>query len=288
MKTSIQTIQPLEAVQYLETVQNNRKVNRAHVTTLGNTLKDNRWMVNGESIKFAIDENGNNFLIDGQHRLRAVVASDTPITTVVIEGLDPEAFVSLDSGKRRSLADVLTILDYPHPSVLSGALNILEKYYSSGIGSGGASTASLSNERAENLMHQYPTLVQSADVLTKMTSTNPVSPTISTAMHYVFANLEPSKDKLASLGEQRAKLDQVQDADSFWLKFGRGLNLTEDCPIRRFREILLEHRRMKRTQTRYYITSGLVKAWNHWRKGTQLKRFYHQPDGKSASFPQPK
>jgi hypothetical protein len=288
MKSSIATIQPSQASQYLNTVRDNRNVSQKHIRNLTHSLKDNRWMVNGESIKFADDDEGNSYLMDGQHRMLAVVQSGIPMTTVVIEGLDPLSFPSIDSGKRRSLADVLSILDFAHPSVLSGGLNILDKYYNGGIGKGGSTTASLPNETAESLMHRYPDMTKSAALASRMTSTNPISAAISCALHYVFAHIPAKETQVGVLGVVAAELEQEKDADSFFLKLGRGLNLTEDCPIRRFREVMLRHKQAKVSCSRYYTLSGVIKAWNHWRKGTQLKRFVHSIDGKASSFPKAK
>jgi hypothetical protein len=186
------------------------------------------------------------------------------------------------------LSDVLTILDFAHPSILSGGLNIVDKYYNHGIGKGGSTTAMLPNEAAESLMHKYPDMTKSAAIGSRMTSTNPISAAITCALHYVFAHIPAKGARVGVLGDAAATLEQEEAASSFFLKLGRGLNLTEDCPIRRFREVMLRHKHAKISCSRYYILAGVIKAWNHWRKGTQLKRFVHSIDGKASSFPKAK
>lgn len=288
LNTSITTITPDQATGYLDTVRDNRNISQKHVRNLSDSLQDNRWMVNGESVKFATDDEGQSYLMDGQHRMLAIIKSGLPMTTVVIEGLDPLSFPSIDSGKRRSLSDVLSILDYAHPGVLAAGLAIIERYYDQGIGSGGASSASLANETAEALMNKRPDLTKSAALAARMTSTNTVSASITCAMHYIFAHLPPKSAQVGLVGEAAAILEQEEAADTFFVKLGRGLALTEDCPIRRFREVMIRHKRSKTSCTRYYILAGVIKAWNHWRKGTQLKRFVHAVDGKASSFPKAK
>ena len=59
------------------------------------------WMLNGDSIKF--DKNGS--LIDGQHRLEAVVLSGATIQSYVVRGLEPKSFSTLDAGIPRKLHD---------------------------------------------------------------------------------------------------------------------------------------------------------------------------------------
>ena len=214
MKTSIATIQPDQASEYLKTVRDNRNVSQKHVRNLTHSLTDNRWMVNGESIKFADDDEGKPYLMDGQHRMLAIIQSGMPMTTVVIEGLDPLSFPSIDSGKRRSLSDVLSILDYAHPGVLAAGLAIIERYYTLGIGSGGASSASLANETAEALMNKRPDLTKSAALAARMTSTSAVSASITCAMHYIFAHIQPKSAKVGLVGEAAAILEQEEAADA--------------------------------------------------------------------------
>lgn len=61
------------------------------------------WIFNGAPILIT----NKNVLIDGQHRLNAIVASDEPQTLLVVYGVDEEAMATVDNGRRRSYGDVL-------------------------------------------------------------------------------------------------------------------------------------------------------------------------------------
>ncbi len=58
--------------------------------------------LNGETIK--IDKK--NRLIDGQHRLEAIRKFGKPVKLLVVRGLEPEAFDTIDTGKSRTISDV--------------------------------------------------------------------------------------------------------------------------------------------------------------------------------------
>jgi hypothetical protein len=81
-------------------------------------LKAGDWRVNGDTIKF--DEDG--LLIDGQHRLQAIITSGLPVQTYVIRGLPRGSFDTLDIGKPRTPADTLSSLGYSQTIALAAAM----------------------------------------------------------------------------------------------------------------------------------------------------------------------
>lgn len=66
-------------------------------------LKEKFDGLNGETIKF----DTNNSLIDGQHRLHAIVKADVTIPMLVLRGVHNSAKSTLDCGQKRSKADIL-------------------------------------------------------------------------------------------------------------------------------------------------------------------------------------
>lgn len=97
------TITPDVAADYLAYNEGNRKVGPKHITMLSADMKAGNYLVTGDTIKF--DRNGR--LIDGQHRLRAIIASGIPQVMLVVRGLDPLVQTVIDAQKRRSAADAL-------------------------------------------------------------------------------------------------------------------------------------------------------------------------------------
>jgi hypothetical protein len=69
-------------------------------------MESGKWVAaSGEAIKF--DWNGK--LIDGQHRLNAIVDFDKPVKMAVIKNADPETAYIADQGLKRSVSDLITI-----------------------------------------------------------------------------------------------------------------------------------------------------------------------------------
>lgn len=99
MTITQERITPDKAREYLGmNVDNYRKLNSARVQTYCADMKAGRWQFNGESIKFS--QNG--VLMDGQHRLQAIVKADVPVDMLVIRGLDNDVDIC-DIGSVRTL-----------------------------------------------------------------------------------------------------------------------------------------------------------------------------------------
>jgi hypothetical protein len=72
---------------------------------------------NGETIKMCGDQ-----VIDGRHRLNAIIASGRTVRMAVVRGVSKDAFKTLDTGKKRSMSDLLTISGYSNTNHLAAAI----------------------------------------------------------------------------------------------------------------------------------------------------------------------
>jgi hypothetical protein len=77
---------------------NFRPIDLTKVRKYANEIALGEWNLNGETIKMSGE-----IILDGQHRLQAIVMADTPITTIVVRGL-PLQFSTIDRGKPRTIA----------------------------------------------------------------------------------------------------------------------------------------------------------------------------------------
>jgi hypothetical protein len=75
MRTEVREINPTIAKEMLKRNFNNRKLNETHIRNLSNQMKLNNWLFDGTPLKF--DKYGR--LLDGQHRLNAVIESNKQI-----------------------------------------------------------------------------------------------------------------------------------------------------------------------------------------------------------------
>ena len=108
-------VTPEIASAYLAMNAGNRPLNAAHVASLSRAMSRGEWVFNGDSIR--ITKSGN--LIDGQHRLNAIVKCGVPQKVMVVSGLNDDAFLTIDCGRTRGAHDSLAIQGYQCTITLS-------------------------------------------------------------------------------------------------------------------------------------------------------------------------
>jgi len=115
MKAKVITLTPATAKQYLENNKANRPMSQQTVNFYVNEMRAGRWKENGESI--IIDKNC--VIKNGQHRLKATVVADYTWQVPLITEVDPDVMQTIDTGKSRSLSDVLTLSGYSQAAALA-------------------------------------------------------------------------------------------------------------------------------------------------------------------------
>jgi hypothetical protein len=98
-------VTPLLARQWLATAARNRKIHEIWIERYAERMKRGDWMVTDQGIAFNDAEE----LIDGQHRLHAVVRANRTITMLVTRGLDQRAQLVMDQGIRRQVHEQIAL-----------------------------------------------------------------------------------------------------------------------------------------------------------------------------------
>lgn len=129
--TTWEEITPEKAHEYLAMNKNNRALMPGVVDRYAKDLKDGKWIIGTSTICF--DINGN--LIDGQHRLQAIIKANIPVRMEVKRNLSEDAFKAMDIGKPRKPKDMFSIAGISNYVFLSGVIKTslqYEKEYFSG------------------------------------------------------------------------------------------------------------------------------------------------------------
>tara|TARA_R100000773_G_scaffold42756_1_gene40327 strand:- start:3107 stop:3967 length:861 start_codon:yes stop_codon:yes gene_type:complete len=114
-------VSPQVAVEYLRANGVNRKLRPAIVKRYEEEMRQNSWTLSSDAIAF--DCNGD--LIQGQHRLNAVVNTGLPQVFWVARNMPKEAKENLDCGSKRELHDRLTISGHPISRTVGSACLLL-------------------------------------------------------------------------------------------------------------------------------------------------------------------
>lgn len=257
MKSSVKKITPAIAKEWLEKNKGNRPINWSHVRLLARDMKLGRWRLNGETIIMALER-----LLDGQHRLLAVIESGCTIESLVVEGMDAGVFETLNIGKIRNAPTIASLLGHTQTKTLCAAVRVIDQYDSRRM----AARARFSVGDTLALIDAHPGVHRSICVCDKVKNLAPKS--ILVAFHYLFSRIDP------------------QEADAFIEALKRGANLAETDPVYLLRERLRSNALAKAKLSDAYIAALIVKAWNAKRERIVLRNLRYIEEGKKPeSFP---
>ena len=136
MKIVKEVISPIVAREILKKNINNRNVNEAKVFNYAKDMTSGNWLSNtGELIK--ISKSG--VVLDGQHRLYAIIKAGMSIELHVAYELEDTIFKVIDTGKVRNASDVLQIGGVPNTRHVVSICTLVS-YYQSTLGSASRAT----------------------------------------------------------------------------------------------------------------------------------------------------
>jgi len=109
------------ATAWLSKNTNNRSLSARRVEQYARDMSQGKWKMTHQGIAF----DGNGTLVDGQHRLAAVIQSGKPIKMLVSEGVEGDANEFIDRGRARSFADTLKMRDVKYTTQVSAACRMI-------------------------------------------------------------------------------------------------------------------------------------------------------------------
>lgn len=117
------TVSPGDAEQMLEANEANRNMRARVVNAYARDMQADRWLTTGETIK--IGRGGE--LLDGQHRLSAIIQSGKTQRLLIVRGLDPDTRAVIDTGAVRNGGDALRMagMGGNNPYALAAAARLL-------------------------------------------------------------------------------------------------------------------------------------------------------------------
>lgn len=142
MRTEILRITPKMASQMILKNQANRSINHNTVEYYAMQMRSGSWQLNGEAIKFS--KSGR--LLDGQHRLKAIIKSGETIDSLVAYDVIDTAFITLDTGKSRNYSDVFKILDIKNGAGVGAGISLYLLLLSSVSTATGQAQRKISNQ----------------------------------------------------------------------------------------------------------------------------------------------
>jgi hypothetical protein len=270
MRMGREHINRLAATNLLENMATNRSVSVARVRVLANAMAEGEWDEN-EGSPIRIGDTGQ--LIDGQHRLQAVVTSDTEWDFIVLRDVPMDTMPVIDTGKTRSLTDVLTMQGEHHCTTISSAIHYLHGYSKTGIVrvSGWNSTIPMmSILQGLQYLKDHPGIREAAAIGS-----------------VIRKHLRGGGGRWAALYYLLSTISK-EDADYFIERVLKGDELGEYSPIIQLRKRLIADMTATRKLTSIEYTAIIFKAWNAFRRGEEIRQLYWRAGGANPEgYPEP-
>lgn len=263
MKTEVRTITPVVATEMLKKNLNNRKVSEKHVSFLSDEMRSGNWLFDGQPIRFSED----NTLIDGQHRLNAIIKSKTSQNLLVITGLSKETFKVMDTGKNRNAADVLSMNGEMYYADISSCAKFLIRFKSNNYSGTGNRRSSTSNTSIVEWLEENRVIVENIKTADRL--------------RMAFSGVL-TRTNIASLLYLFSKKD-VNIAEDFMRRLCTGLDLGIESPVFVLRKLLIKDKMSKASLPQNDRIALIIKGWNAYRLGKSVKFLRWNKD--TESFP---
>lgn len=239
-------VTPTMAKEWLRFNDNNRNMRGPNVAMYARDIRTDRWIVTGQAIQF--DRDG--VMIDGQHRLMAIIKADKPVMLLVVRGLDPRAKSVIDAGAKRSAADALKFAGVTNYTLVASLCRLCLIIDS---GATDATTGKkFSNSEIEEYREQHPETEVAASAINSYKARLPMQPSVTA---YCWMRLS-EVDTEACVEFFTSMADSATD--------GRG------DPRKTLLDKLRDHKDKKVKDSAAKQIQYVFRAWNYWRAGKSL------------------
>jgi hypothetical protein len=256
LRSRVQKVTPVKAAEMLSANTSNRPLSRSTVRAFAEAMGRGDWLVTHQGIAF--DTRG--VLVDGQHRLAAIVEADVPVEMTVFTDVEPDTFDVLDTGKKRNAADVLAIEGEKSSTLLAAMVRTIWQYENRPEATWSGGAAAVTNHQIVQSLAAHPKIRDFVAVGERIASETGMIKSAAGAAAYLVE--QANKTKKAQLAEWH---EGVID--------GAGLGKTDPRLV--FRRTMFAMARkqagvvQRRRDNREHVALYL-KAFNAWATGEKI------------------
>lgn len=255
---AIITLTPAMARQLLTGNVHNRNVRERHVQALARDIRNGRWRLSGDSIKRAHDGT----IIDGQHRLLAVVEADMPIEVVLVTNVDPDAQIVVDTGRGRTFPDTLRLMGEGQANDKAALVRKIVLWESDSL------RTNLLEISRQELLDAYMERKDDIDEAVRHA-----------ARVYMRGEVHCTRSVLGLAIHNLMKVDSA-DAAWFFDRLSDGQGLMEGDPIYTLRRVLRNRTATSNAGGDAWVLMGMFyKTWNAYRRGEKIRNLMFRAGG---------
>lgn len=270
---AVETIDPHTAKDILGANTHNRNLRFRVVDSYAADMATGSWQENGDSIKIATDGT----LLDGQHRLHAIVESGTTQRMLVVRNLPMSAQDVVDTGAKRTFSDVLKLRKEVNYNAIASVTRRVH-LWQRGLRTLKGGSYVPTNTQLLLTLEQHPDIRLSAEVGVSVNGHIPVYVSTAGLSHWVFSHLS-TQDEEALQEDVQVFFDRLKD----------GADLAASHPISVLRRTAVDVATSKSRLDEVVMTAYVIKAWNAYREGRSMGLLRYRVGGANPEvFPEPK
>lgn len=251
MKTEIVLITPEMAKKLVSANKKNRPHNKRRSKAFAEAMKRSEWEENGDTIRIA--ETGR--LLDGQHRLWAIIYSGIPQRYIVVSGLKEEVFDTIDRGSTRTIGDILSMRGEKHYNALAAAARLLVVYDKTGNPFNGNPEVSPTAREVEDFIDSSPDIKRAVEMsIHSRWIRKYMTPALAAMCRFIFWQVS------------------IEETDDFFEQLETGVVDDAQAPALLLRDRLMEDKASKERMSKRYAAALIFKAFALHRSG-EKRRF---------------
>ena len=256
----IEQITPDFAEYVLETKNTkNRSMKPANLKRLVTAIDNGEWIITNQGLAF--DKDGN--LLDGQHRLLAIVKTGKTLPIMVARNMDPKIFNCVDTGTARTAADGLYIQGCSASKHLAAGIKVYLLYKRFPRGSWTFAAVPTHSE----ILQEYKDNQEVYDEITNQMGVY--------HRKFHFFNLSVGIPMYKLISEKNYSEEILSE---FWTQFSEGTNLNIDNPILSFRNQMMQKGfRHRGSYYQRYQLNAFIRLFNLWINDVKKTKFMAPP-----------
>lgn len=251
--SKIMKVTPAMAQEFLLKNLSNRPIRKDRVANWLDQMRKGKWTVNNDGICFDWDGN----LLNGQHRLTAVVQYGKPVDMLVLTGLHPDSFANMDNGLMRAAGDALNIAGIDNSNAKAAIIRFYLQFKKNIWYGASSKKQRIANNEILEFAKKNEQRVEEVYIFSKK----------------IFKTFK--QIPLRYLGALYWLLSDIsnESANEFFEKYGTGLDLKERHPVYVLRsKLLVDVNSLKKFNIEIKLY-WFILAWNYYRKGQSISKF---------------
>ena len=235
----------------------NRQERLSTIKKYAKKMRDGEWLQTGDTIK--ITDNG--ILIDGYHRLYAIIEAGVTIPIIIVRGVDQNSYSEIDTGQKRNYTDVLYIDGYrKYTKYITAASKVIIYFIEHKTYPDSSSLSYIGINDIRRVCDKYHDIMEYAAQYYSSRQKGLINASVNISLWTMFSTIDEQKTY------------------DFFDKIYTGINLNDNDPRYHVRKMELTYKFGGKTKLKpHHEAACIITAWNCFIQNKNMKILRYTP-----------